>query len=143
RGRRMTGKPVKTSRKQQTEAPAAAASAAQSRSSPSRASVPQAHKSPPAQQIAQEALLAALPHPMFVVGRSNRFIFANAAAESFFSTSEAILRRISLDELVGFGCPLLALAEQVRSSGATLNEYEVEIVTPRFSGPKLVDVYGG
>lgn len=95
------------------------------------------------QQVTQEALLAALPHPIVVVGPDNRFIFANAAAESFFSTSEAMLRRVRLDDLLGFGCPLIALTEQVRASGATLNEYEVEVVTPRFAGPKLVDVYGG
>ncbi|CFX37766.1 Nitrogen regulation protein NtrB (modular protein) [Candidatus Filomicrobium marinum] len=93
--------------------------------------------------LTQEALLAALPHPIFVIAHDNQFIFANSAAESFFSTSEAMLRRVRLDDLLGFGCPLIALAEQVRETGSTLNEYEVEVVTPRFSGPKLVDVYGG
>ena len=44
---------------------------------------------------------------------------------------------------MAFGCPLLALIDQVRRSGATLNEYGVEMMTPKFSSPKLVDVYGG
>ena len=45
--------------------------------------------------------------------------------------------------LSAFGCPLLALLEQVRRHRSTVNEYGVEIVTPRLSQPKLVDVYGG
>ena len=31
----------------------------------------------------------------------------------------------------------------MRESGATVNEYGVEIATPKFATPKLVDVYGG
>jgi two-component system nitrogen regulation sensor histidine kinase GlnL len=53
------------------------------------------------------------------------------------------LKRTQLDEVVAFGCPLIALVDQVRRSGSTVNEYGVEITTPKFSAPKLVDVYGG
>lgn len=93
--------------------------------------------------ISQEALLAALPHPVLVVAHNNQFIFTNAAAEAFFSTSDAMLRRIRLEDLLGFASPLVSLTDQVRDSGATLNEYEVEIVSPRFPVPKLVDIYAG
>ena len=46
-------------------------------------------------------------------------------------------------DVVAFGCPLLGLIEQVQQTGATVNEYGIEVATPRFSAPKLVDVYGG
>lgn len=88
-------------------------------------------------------LLAVLPHPVLVLGEENRIVYANAAAESFASAGLAMLKRMRLEEVVVFGCPLLALVEQVRRTGASFNEYGVEIVSQRFSGPKLVDVYGG
>lgn len=88
-------------------------------------------------------LLAALPHPILVLGPDERIIYANASAESFFSTSAPVLKRLRLDEVVAFGCPLVALVQQVRDSMQTVNEYSVEMVTPKFSAPKLVDVYGG
>jgi two-component system nitrogen regulation sensor histidine kinase GlnL len=88
-------------------------------------------------------LLSALPHPILVVADGNRIVYANAAAEAFLSTSIAVLKRLTLDDVVAFGCPLLALVEQVRSTGSTVNEYGVDMASPRFTAPKLVDVYGG
>ncbi|MDX2289624.1 MAG: ATP-binding protein [Hyphomicrobiaceae bacterium] len=93
--------------------------------------------------IEHDILLGALPHPIIVLGDANAFIYANAAAEAFLSTSLAMLRRVGLQDVVAFGCPLLSLAEQVRETGATVNEYGVDIMSPRFPSPKLVDVYGG
>lgn len=93
--------------------------------------------------VQHDLLLAALPHPILVLAEDNRVVYANAAAESFLSTSAAMLKRQRLDEVVGFGCPLLALVEQVRHSGATLNEYGIEMATPKAPSAKLVDVHGG
>jgi nitrogen-specific signal transduction histidine kinase len=67
--------------------------------------------------VEHDTLLGALPHPILVLAEHNRFVFANAAAESFLSTSSAVLKRQTLDEVVAFGCPLLALVDQVRRSG--------------------------
>jgi two-component system nitrogen regulation sensor histidine kinase GlnL len=44
---------------------------------------------------------------------------------------------------VAFGCPLIALVEQVQRNGTTVNEYGVELGSFRFDSPKLVDLYGG
>jgi two-component system nitrogen regulation sensor histidine kinase GlnL len=93
--------------------------------------------------VEHDLLLTALPHPILVLGEDNRIVYANSAAEAFLSTGIALLKRVRLDEVVGFGCPLLALVQQVRRSGSTVNEYGVEITTPKLPGPKLVDVYGG
>jgi two-component system, NtrC family, nitrogen regulation sensor histidine kinase GlnL len=93
--------------------------------------------------VEHDMLLSALPHPILVLTDENRIVYANAAAESFLSTSIAVLKRLTLDDVVAFGCPLLALVEQVRATGSTVNEYGVDMASPRFTAPKLVDVYGG
>jgi len=43
--------------------------------------------------------------------------YGNAAAESFLSTSTPMMVRLRLEDVVAFGCPLLALVDQVRESG--------------------------
>ena len=93
--------------------------------------------------VEHDLLLTALPHPILVLGEDNRIVYANSAAEAFLSTGIALLKRVRLDELVAFGCPLLALVGQIRRSGSTVNEYGVDITMPKSPGPKLVDVYGG
>lgn len=98
---------------------------------------------PTRRPVEHDLLLAALPHPVIVLADDNRIVYANAAAESFISAGLSMLKRMRLDDLVVFGCPLLALVEQVRRTGASFNEYGVEIASPRFPGAKLVDVYGG
>jgi two-component system nitrogen regulation sensor histidine kinase GlnL len=93
--------------------------------------------------IEHDVLLGALPHPILVLAEDERIIYANAAAEVFFQSSQAMLKRQTLEEIVVFGCPLVALARQVRRSGATVNEYGVDIVTPKVQSPRLVDIFGG
>jgi two-component system nitrogen regulation sensor histidine kinase GlnL len=93
--------------------------------------------------IEHDVLLAALPHPILVLGEDERVLYANAAAEVFFSASGAVLKRQTLRESVGFGSPLLALIAQVRRTGSTVNEYGVDVGLPRANTQKLVDVFGG
>ena len=93
--------------------------------------------------VEHDMLLSALPHPILVVGDGNRIVYGNAAAESFLSTSSTVMTRLTLDDVVAFGCPLLALVGQVRESGSTVNEYGVEMASPKFANPKLVDVFAG
>jgi two-component system nitrogen regulation sensor histidine kinase GlnL len=93
--------------------------------------------------VDHEALLSALPHPILVLGVSGVVSYANAAAEAFLMTSATVLNRLQLDQVLAFGCPLLALVDQVRRTGATVNEYSIEILSPKFNAPRLVDVYAG
>jgi two-component system nitrogen regulation sensor histidine kinase GlnL len=88
-----------------------------------------------------EAVLNALPLPVIVVSSDGRISDANVAAENFFEVSVALLRRYALRDLVPFGSPLLALVEQVRTRGAAVNEYKVDLSTPRTPGERLVDLY--
>jgi len=90
---------------------------------------------------ASDAVLNALPLPVVLVAADGKITDANVAAETFFEVSAPLLRRHSLRELVPFGSPLLALVDQVRSRGAAVNEYKVDLGTPRNPGERLVDLY--
>src|ERR1700681_3948178 len=87
-----------------------------------------------------DVVLNALPHPVIVVSADGKVTDANAAAEAFFEISVALLRRNLLRDLVPFGSPLLTLIEQVRARGAAVNEYKVDLGTPRNPGDRLVDL---
>jgi two-component system, NtrC family, nitrogen regulation sensor histidine kinase GlnL len=88
-----------------------------------------------------DAVLDALPHPVIMVSADGHIANANAAAEAFFEASLPLLRRNLLGDLVPFGSPLLQLIEQVRSRGAAVNEYKVDLGTPRNPGERLVDLH--
>jgi two-component system nitrogen regulation sensor histidine kinase GlnL len=85
--------------------------------------------------------LNALPHPILMIGADGRIAGANVAAEDFFEVSLPVLRRHSLRELVPFGSPLLALIDQVRRRAAPVNEYRVDLGTPRNPGERIVDLH--
>src|SRR5271163_4707597 len=90
---------------------------------------------------AADTVLNALPHPVIVVSPDGKVTEANVAAEAFFEVSLSLLRRHLLRDLVPFGSPLLTLVEQVRSRAAAVNEYKVDLGTPRNPGDRLVDLY--
>ena len=79
--------------------------------------------------------------PVIVVSSDGKVVDANVAAESFFEVSVPLLRRNLLRDLVPFGSPLLTLIEQVRRRGAAVNEYKVDLGTPRNPGDRLVDLH--
>ena len=87
------------------------------------------------------AVLNALPLPVIMVAADGKISDANVAAETFFEVSALLLRRQSLKDLVPFGSPLLALVDQVRTRGAAVNEYKVDLSTPRNPGDRLVDLH--
>ncbi len=87
------------------------------------------------------AILNALPHPVMLIGAGGKIIDANNAAEAFFEVSVLLLQRQSLKDLVPFGSPLLTLVDQVRRTGAVMNEYRVDLATPRVHGERYVDLH--
>jgi two-component system nitrogen regulation sensor histidine kinase GlnL len=95
----------------------------------------------PALTAPAEAVVNALPHPIIMVAEDGRIVEANVAAEAFFEASAAMLRRHAVRDLVPFGSPLLALIDQVRSRGAAVNEYRVDLGTPRNPGERIVDLH--
>ena len=97
----------------------------------------------PRRHIEHDLLLSVLPHPVLVLGDDDRVVYANAAAESFFSLSLGVLKRQMLADIIAFTSPLAALVGQVRRTGATVNEYGIEVGLPRSGTQKLVDVFAG
>jgi two-component system, NtrC family, nitrogen regulation sensor histidine kinase GlnL len=88
-----------------------------------------------------DAIVNALPLAVIVVSGEGRIADANVAAEAFFDMSVALLRRNALRDLIPFGSPLLSLIEQVRDRGAAVNEYRVDLGTPRNPGEHVVDLH--
>lgn len=88
-----------------------------------------------------EAVINALPLPVIVVDGHSRVVDANVSAEAFFEASVTLLQRHHLRDLVPFGSPLLTLVEQVRDRGAPVNEYRVDLSTPRNPGDRIVDLH--
>ncbi len=87
------------------------------------------------------ALLNALPHPVFTLDAEDGFVSANAAAEVFFSTSSAGLTKRTLSYYVARNSPALALVEQVRATLVPVNEYKVDLSSPRLGGERWMDIY--
>jgi two-component system, NtrC family, nitrogen regulation sensor histidine kinase GlnL len=87
-----------------------------------------------------DVVLNALPHPVVTVGADGHVVDANVAAEDFFQVGAPVLRRHRIKEFVPFGSPLLALIEQVRTRGAAVNEYRVDLGTPKNGGERIVDI---
>ncbi|MBI1385485.1 MAG: two-component sensor histidine kinase [Rhizobiales bacterium] len=89
-----------------------------------------------------DVLLNALPHAILVLGPGDRVLQCNAAAEDLFQTSLTHLRRLALNDLVSFSSALASLVAQVRRTGNSVNEYGVELASPRALDNRLVDIYG-
>ena len=90
---------------------------------------------------AAQLVLNTIRRPVIMIGADNFIGYANADAEDFFRSSASTLARNRLDRFVPFGSPLLSLVDQVRERRAPVNEYRVDISSPRLGPDKLVDLY--
>jgi two-component system, NtrC family, nitrogen regulation sensor histidine kinase GlnL len=95
----------------------------------------------PADPTGAHPILSVLPHPILAVGEGGMILDANAAAEAFFDAGLPVLLRRKLSDLVPFGSPLLTLVEQVRSRASVINEYRVDLGTPRIGLERMVDIH--
>lgn len=89
--------------------------------------------------VQADSVLAALPHPVLLLGADDRIMFLNPAAEQFFATGAVQLESRPIASLVPFGSPLLALVAQARTDGAPVSEYALDLSTPR-NGERMADV---
>ncbi|WP_027509438.1 two-component system sensor histidine kinase NtrB [Rhizobium sullae] len=87
------------------------------------------------------AVLNAIQNPVVMVDEAGLIAFANWEAESFFGASASHLARYKISTFIPFGSPLLALIDQVRERKAPVNEYRVDLSSPRLGQDKLVDIY--
>jgi two-component system, NtrC family, nitrogen regulation sensor histidine kinase GlnL len=90
---------------------------------------------------AAQVVLNTIRRPVIMIGSDDRISYANADAEDFFRSSAAMLARSTLERFVPFGSPILSLIEQVRERLAPVNEYRVDISSPRLGIEKVVDIY--
>jgi two-component system nitrogen regulation sensor histidine kinase GlnL len=90
---------------------------------------------------AAQIVLNTIRRPVIMVGPDDHITFANADAEDFFRSSANVLARNQLSKLVPFGSPLLTLIDQVRERHAPVNEYRVDVSSPRLGVEKVVDLY--
>ncbi|MGO4351217.1 nitrogen regulation protein NR(II) [Rhizobium sp. RAF36] len=87
------------------------------------------------------AVLNAIQNPVIMVDEQGLVAFANWEAEAFFGASASHLARYRISTFIPFGSPLLALIDQVRERRAPVNEYRVDLSSPRLGQDKLVDLY--
>lgn len=84
-------------------------------------------------------LLNGLPHPVLAVAADGRICDCNVAAETFFELSRMMLVRVKLADVLPFGSPLLSAVEHALVRGSVINEYRVDLGTPRIGTERIVD----
>lgn len=94
----------------------------------------------PASDMAM-SVLNAIQNPVIMLNDEGFITFANWEAEAFFGASASHLSRYRINTFIPFGSPLLALIEQVRERKGPVNEYRVDLSSPRLGQEKLVDIY--
>ncbi|ESX06031.1 ATPase [Mesorhizobium sp. LSJC268A00] len=90
---------------------------------------------------AASIVLNTIRRPVIMVDPDGFITYANADAEDFFRSSANMLARNTLSKLIPFGSPLLQLVDQVRERRAPVNEYRVDVSSPRLGIEKVVDLY--
>jgi two-component system nitrogen regulation sensor histidine kinase GlnL len=88
-----------------------------------------------------DVMLNALPHPVFSVDGNGQIMNANAAAETFFQMSRAVLTRHKISTVVAPNSPLSELIEDVQRRGTAISEYSVTIEIPRAGLSMMADIY--
>jgi two-component system nitrogen regulation sensor histidine kinase GlnL len=107
---------------------------------------PLLHRSQPIERRLPSAtnshpVFSVLPHPILAIDAEGTILEANAAAEMFFAASLPVLLRRKLSDLVPFGSPLLALVDAVKRRASVVNEYRVDLGTPRVGMERIVDIH--
>ncbi|MDB5545131.1 MAG: nitrogen regulation protein, partial [Hyphomicrobiales bacterium] len=85
-------------------------------------------------------LLNGLPHPVLAVAADGSICDVNVAAETFFQLSRMMLVRVKLEDVLPFGSPLLSAVNHALERGSVINEYRVDIGTPRIGTERIVDI---
>ncbi len=85
------------------------------------------------------AILDALADPVILVETTGTVAYANAAAETFFASSAAVLRRQRLDSILPADSPVFMLLTQARASNSSVAQDGVTLQTPRI-GSHLVSL---
>ncbi|CAH2599279.1 Sensory histidine kinase/phosphatase NtrB [Rhodovastum atsumiense] len=85
------------------------------------------HRRPPE----AAALMSALPLPVVVLDRENRFTYVNHAAEQFLGVSASQLAQMALVDLLPQDNPVFLLIDQVRQGDVIVADYDMSFESPR------------
>ncbi len=85
-------------------------------------------------------VLNTLPQAVIMADAAGQIIYANAQAEVFFRSSAGILKRHGLNYFLPPASPLIGLITQVIQSGTAINEYHIDLSSPRMGTERMVDV---
>lgn len=100
-----------------------------------------AQERPGADGIIEPLVLNAIQRPVVMISHDGAIAYANGNAEDFFRSSASVLARRNIADFVPFTSPLLTLLDQVRERQTPVNEYRVDISSPRLGEDKLVDIF--
>ncbi len=92
------------------------------------------------------AIFSSLSQPVLICDSENRLMHANYAAEDFFSMSISNLLKLTLDDFIPFGSPILSMAEKIVKNNAPISEYRIRLSSDlrEISGnseARIVDVF--
>ncbi|MBV9251834.1 MAG: PAS domain-containing protein [Acetobacteraceae bacterium] len=90
-----------------------------------RASISRNHAPDPA------AILSALPVPVIVLDRDNRFRHVNHSAEHFLGISASGLSQLRLNDLVSDDNPLFLMLAHIRATEASIADHDLTLESPR------------
>ena len=89
--------------------------------------------------VTETQIFAALPNPVFVLDRENRFIYLNQAAEIFFQSSRMLLLGTPLTRIMPEDSNFLSMVSRARAQSISVGDQGVELAGPKI-GLKLINV---
>ncbi|MGI9353454.1 MAG: two-component system sensor histidine kinase NtrB [Rhizobiaceae bacterium] len=86
-------------------------------------------------------VLDSLPYAVVIVDQTGVIHYANLAAENVFNTSVSSLFKHGLKRILPVSSPVFEVVNQAFKSRSAVNEYQIDISTPKSGEGLIVDVY--
>ena len=87
--------------------------------------------------IDPSSLLNSMSDSVIALGKDNKILFVNHAAEQFFGAGALILNGELLKHLIPSDAPIISMIEQCRKSGASVSESNVYLESPRIGSHEV------
>ncbi|MEM7289870.1 MAG: ATP-binding protein [Pseudomonadota bacterium] len=86
-------------------------------------------------------LLDCLPDAVLLTDRNMVIHYANAGAQDLFHSSLSRLLKTGLEDLIPAASPVCDLVRRAIEKNAPVNEYQIDVSTPRIGQNRIVDVH--
>jgi len=86
-------------------------------------------------------ILDSLPGAIIIVGSESTIEYVNSAAENTFRSSASYMLGKSLPSLLPYGSPIPELVTRAISTNSPVNEYRLDISSPKTGEGKIVDAH--